>query len=648
MTDDTFIPRSSGARIGVRLLLINPRFPESFWSFRWALQKVLTGKRALNPPLGLATLAALCPPTWRVEIVDENVDPVPLDPAVDLVGVCGMAVQFERQRELLEYYRGRGLPVVAGGSFASLCPERFVRLADSVVAGEAENIWVEFCRDFESGAPQALYHETGTVDLQKSPTPRFDLLKLDRYTSVAMQFSRGCPFRCDFCDIIVMFGRQPRTKSMEQIERELDVLRAQEVRSVFFVDDNLIGNKKLAKQLLRYLIEYQARHNYAFRFGTEASINLADDKEMLELARAANFGWVFIGIESPDEESLKETNKTQNMKRDLLGAIRTIYAHGIDVLAGFIIGFDNDTLETFDKQDRFITRSGIQVAMVGLLTALPRTPLYERLQKEGRLIKESAHGDNTKLGTNFLPKRMSYDAMVQNYRRLYRRLFSDRGIAQRIRNKARHIEPGPAEDYPLREQFAMVRKLWWHGVLVGGPRRWFYFLFSLVTSRPRVWPQVFLDWIVGLSMRDYVRRHFMPERIVGQRRVQGAVDALQRFCIADLRRGALEFVSSLGQRGATLHIWLRGEIGREFFQTAGKRLDKMLRNSSATLTLSIDALHIEQREQLARLLARLAPYGDRVSVWLGEQLRPLISIDSSVFHLLLAPQQRAALAPTCR
>jgi radical SAM superfamily enzyme YgiQ (UPF0313 family) len=633
----------------MRLLLINPRFPESFWSFRWALEKILSGKRALNPPLGLATLAALCPPAWQVRIVDENVEPVPLDPAVDLIGVCGMAVQFERQRELLEYYRRRGLYVVAGGSFASLCPERFAGVADTVVAGEAEYIWPQFCRDFERGAPKAEYCETGTVNLQDSPTPRFDLLPLDRYTSVSMQFSRGCPFRCDFCDIIVMFGRQPRTKSVEQIGRELDALRTQNVRSVFFVDDNFIGNKKLAKQLLRYLVDYQARHHYAFRFGTEASINLADDAELLGLLRAANFGWVFIGIESPDAASLKEANKTQNTKRDLLAAIRSIYAHGIDVLAGFIVGFDNDTLATFEQQYRFISRSGIQVAMVGLLTALPRTPLYERLKREGRLIAETAHGDNTKLGTNFLPKRMSYEAMVQNYQQLYRRLFSDRGIARRILNKARYLRSGAANEHSLREQIGIVRKLWVHGLFAGGPRRWLYFLYTMALSRPRVWPQVLLDWIVGLSMRDYIRRRFVMEHAGGQRVVQRAVTTLRRLCAADLRRGAVEIAGSLGQRGANLQILLHGDVGREFFHRTGRRLDRMLRRSATTLTLSIEALRAEQRHHLEQLLERLAPHGDRVSIWIGERVRPLVSIDSSVFHLLLSPSShdRSGLSGSC-
>jgi radical SAM superfamily enzyme YgiQ (UPF0313 family) len=194
----------------MRLLLINPRFPESFWSSKWALAEVLPNKRTVNPPLGLATLAALCPPHWDVEIVDENIEPIPLEPQAGIVGVCGMGVQFPRQQELLAYYRSRGHYVVAGGSYASLCPEQYTTHADAVVAGESEYIWKEFCRDFEHGRPKPLYHEAGMVALTDSPTPCFDLLKLERYSYVSLQFSRGCPFRCEFCDIIVMFGRKPR------------------------------------------------------------------------------------------------------------------------------------------------------------------------------------------------------------------------------------------------------------------------------------------------------------------------------------------------------------------------------------------------------------------------------------------------------
>ena len=276
----------------VRILLVNPKFPESFWSFRWAVERVLPGKRAINPPLGLATLAALCPPHWDVTIVDENVESVPLAPDADIVGVCGMGVQVPRQKELLAFYRARGHYVVAGGSYASLCPEVYEGLVDTVVCGEAEYIWPEFCRDFAAGAARALYRETGSVSLEDSPVPRFDLLKLDRYTTATLQFSRGCPYRCEFCDIIVMFGRRPRFKRTEQVGRELDALRHRGVRSVFFVDDNLIGNKAAAKDLLRFLADYQRTHDWRFAFGTEASINLAQDRELLELFRAANFEWV--------------------------------------------------------------------------------------------------------------------------------------------------------------------------------------------------------------------------------------------------------------------------------------------------------------------------------------------------------------------
>ena len=632
-------------RRSVRLLLINPRFPESFWSFRWAVQKVLPNKRAINPPLGLATLAALSPSHWHIEIIDENIEPIPLDPQADVIGVCGMGVQFRRQRELLEYYRGRGFYAVAGGSYASLCPEKFENLAQTVIAGEAEYIWRDFCRDFEHGAPQARYRETGEVRLEDSPTPRFDLLKLDCYTTVSMQFSRGCPYRCEFCDIIVMFGRRPRTKRLEQIGRELDALRALHVRNVFFVDDNLIGNKKLAKELLRYLAQYQEKHRYAFSFGTEASLNLAEDEELLELFRAANFAWVFIGIESPDAASLKEAGKTQNLRQDPLTAVRTIYAHGIDVLAGFIIGFDNDTLETFDKQYRFITASGIQVSMVGLLTALPRTPLYARLKQEGRLIADAADGDNTKPGTNFIPRRMDYASMVQSYQALFRRLFSDRGIARRIRNKARYLRrPVYQGEYSFFETLGILGRLFWRGLVPGGPGRMLRFLRTLGAASPRAWPQTIADWIAGLAMHDYIKRHFHPDRLKERRLAQTTAARLRKLCAAAVNRGALEIWTDLRQDGGHLQMRLRGCAERVFSTRAVWRLEKLLRRSAATVTLRIEELREDQRQQLDRLLRRLAPYGDRVSIWLGARVRPLLAVDSSIFHLLLE-DSRAPAAP---
>lgn len=623
--------------MSVRLLLINPKFTESFWSFKWAVEEILPGKRAVNPPLGLATLAALTPPHWEIEIVDENIEPVPLTPRADIVGVCGMAAQFKRQAELLAYYRKRGYFVVAGGSYASLCPELYAPLADAVVAGEAEYVWQQFCRDFEQGAPRALYRETGTVALSDSPTPRFDLLKLEKYTTATLQFSRGCPFRCEFCDIIVMFGRRPRWKTLAQVGRELDALRERNVHNVFFVDDNLIGHKAAAKELLRFLCNYQDTHNYHFRFGTEASLNLAQDKELLQLFRDANFIWVFIGIESPDAQALKETRKTQNLHEDMLTSIRRIYSYGIDVLAGFIIGFDTDTVAAFDVQYRFIRDSGIQVAMVGLLTALPKTPLYERLQKEGRLIAAADASDNTKLGTNFVPKRMRYDEMVNGYMELYRRLLSDRGIADRLRNKTHYLkDPVYHGEYSLREQISIVTRLLAKGVLRGGWRRLVHFLRSLPWRAPGKMPLAIVDWIAALAMRDYIDRHFARERTRDSVVAGKWFASIERAVRRHLAQGAATIeLKLLTDAVPRLQIRLKGHLDRVFFARCARRLERLLRHTRSTVTLIVEETSQQQLQHLNRLLHRLRRHGDRVFVGVNERLRNSIAIDSSRFNLML-------------
>ncbi|HEX4984572.1 MAG TPA: radical SAM protein [Burkholderiales bacterium] len=618
----------------MKLLLINPKYPESFWSFKWAVERVLPGKRAVNPPLGLATLAALCPPHWQVTIVDENVESLPLDPQADIVGVCGMGVQFARQGELLGFYRRAGYFTVAGGSFASLCPERYAQIADSVVAGEAERIWRKFCADFEAGMPEPLYRETGTVALADSPVPRFDLLRLDRYTTATMQFSRGCPYLCEFCDIIVMFGRKPRHKSVEQVGRELDALRAAGARNVFFVDDNMIGHRAVAGNLLRFLADYQKRHDRPFTFGTEVSLNLAQDRELLELFREAGFTWVFVGIESSDPQTLKDTRKTQNVHEDVLTSVRRIYAHGIDVLAGFIVGFDNDTAETFDSQYRFIVESGVQAAMVGLLTALPKTPLYRRLEKEGRLRPAVAGTDNTKPATNVQPKRMSYEQLISAYEAMYRRLVSDAAIAARVRNKFRFMaQPVYGGEYTTSQQIGIVWLLLMRGVLRGGPLRLWHFLRSLPLAHPRKLPLVMVDWIAGLSMRDFVDRHFST-RPVDPGRVTRLAAAIRRAGRPYLDKAAM----TLSLRTVPVpdfSIRLRAGLSHAFFVTVARHLDRLLRKTRSTLTLRIESLRERELPDLDRLLARLARHGDRVFIVLDERLRNLVRIDSSVFHLVL-------------
>jgi len=618
----------------MRLLLINPRYPESFWSFRFALERILPGKRAINPPLGLATLAALCPSSWDVQIVDENVESIPIAPQADVVGICGMGVQFARQAELMRHYRGGGYFVVAGGSFASLCPERYVGLADTVVAGESEYTWPRFCADFEAGRPLREYRETGVVALADSPLPRFDLLRLDRYSTVTLQFSRGCPYLCEFCDIIVMFGRKPRHKTIAQVERELDALRTLGARNVFFVDDNLIGNRAVAKSLLRALIDYQQRHRYRFRFGTEASINLAQDAELLGLMREAGFGWVFVGIESPDPQTLKDTRKTQNTHDDVLASVRTIYAAGIDVLGGFIVGFDNDTLQSFDLQHDFILESGIQAAMIGLLTALPRTPLHARLAREGRLHEGIDPNDNTKLATNVVPRHMTYDAMIAAYQRLYRRLLSDHAIAARVRSKLAHLgDPVYQGEYPRLQRATIVLRLLVRGILPGGPARLWHFLRTVPWRAPRKAPLMIVDWICGLAMRDYVRRHFDAASPDHGRRWERRLGALRSHLAEQAAAGHAALVAHAAR--IELSLALDRQAGARFFSRLARRLDRLLRQQGATLTLSIDAVVLREAGHVEHLIARLVRHGDRVCVVLHERMQNVVRVDSSRLNLLL-------------
>jgi radical SAM superfamily enzyme YgiQ (UPF0313 family) len=606
----------------MRLLLINPALPESFWSFRWALERVLGGKRSLNPPLGLATLAALCPPDWQVAIVDENVEPLPLKPEADLVGIGGMGVQTRRQKQLLRYYREAGYRTVAGGSYASLCPEEYLELADHVVAGESEYIWPRFCKELEAGAPQKLYRETGNVRLEDSPTPRFDLLKLERYATATLQLSRGCPYRCDFCDIIVMFGRKPRYKAPAQIERELDALRAQGARKVFFVDDNFIGNKAKAKATLRCVADYQERHGRRMRFGTEASLNLADDPELMRLFREAGFEWAFLGLETPDPETLREAAKTQNTAGDMLSAVRRIHAAGIDILAGFIVGFDRDTPASFGKQKRFILDSGIMVAMVGLLTALPRTPLYERLKREGRLIEGAAHGDNTNARSNIVPKSMSVEEMTAGYTRLYADLLADRGIAERIRAKLAHFGPQArlVRERPL-EAARIVWNLLARGIARGGPSRVWHFLRSLPLARPRLLPLAINDWISGLAMRDYAERHFgVPARRAAMS--PEAAAARLRASLARWRHAVHLDLRPAARAEAQIAVRVTGLLDRALARRLARNLRTVLKRSRARVVLALESL--EGHHELERLMRALSRHGDRVRVVVGEGLRELL------------------------
>jgi hypothetical protein len=409
------------------------------------------------------------------------------------------------------------------------------------------------------------------------------------------------------------------------------------VRSVFFVDDNLIGNKAVAKELLRFLRRYQAQHDYRFDFGTEASLNMAQDRELLGLFRAARFTWVFIGIESPDAEALRHTRKTQNTHEDILTSVRRIYSYGIDVFAGFIVGFDGDTPATFEEQYQFIRASGIQIAMVGLLTALPRTPLHERLRREGRLIEHAEGSDNTKVGTNVLPKRMRYEEMISGYVALYRRLLSDRAIADRLRNKLRYLRrPAYRGEYAAADRPRIVARLLVKGILRGGWSRLYHFARSLPWLQPGKLPLAIMDWIGAIAMRNYAERHLAPPRPRDAALAGRWFASFERAIIGYLRDGrAAAELSLAGGISPLVKIRFTCGLDRAFFQRCLPRLERLLRRSRASLMLVVEEIEIPQVRNLQRLLRGLARYGDRISIEISDRVRELVAVDSSRFHLVL-------------
>jgi radical SAM superfamily enzyme YgiQ (UPF0313 family) len=499
----------------ISILLVAPRFPEGFWTFSWVFRHVITSRSTVNPPIGLATIAALTPDHWDIRILDENIEQIDFDVDVDIVAVGGMSIQYQRQVEILQEFRQRGRYVVAGGSFATLCSEKYSDHADTVIQGESERIWPIFCADFCAGKPQSIYCEDGDVPLALSPTPRHDLISWNRYLTGSIQFSRGCPFLCEFCDIIVMFSRKPRHKNLLQIEAELDSMRAQGVRNIVFVDDNLIGHPVECRRLLSFLIAYQSRHHYNFVFGAETTINVSSHPDILDLMRQANFAWLFIGIESPNKEALTETRKMQNLRMDALESIRTIYSYGIDVFGGFIVGFDADDESIFDKQFSFIVDAGIVIAMLGMLMAPPRTPLYKRLQESGRLVTSELLGDsliNAGLSTNIIPLQMTREQLFAGTADLHRLLLDDRNIYLRLVNKLRYLSSPPNYHFDVREWASIFFGLIVHGILKGGPRRSYYFLASVIFAlrRPLMFGctmrTIVANWSYALSLRNYVER----------------------------------------------------------------------------------------------------------------------------------------------
>jgi radical SAM superfamily enzyme YgiQ (UPF0313 family) len=447
----------------MKVLLVYPEFPDTFWSFKHALP--FPGKQSAYPPLGLLTVAAMLPATWQKRVVDLNVRRLKdsdLDWA-DVVFFSGMMVQGPSMQDGIARAKRRGLRTVVGGPITS-AKDRAIAAADHVVEGEAEELIAEVASDLERGSARPHYKALQLPDLSQVPLPEFNLINLRKYSAMAVQYSRGCPFTCEFCDIIEIYGRRPRTKTPEQVCAELDQIYGLGWRGpVFLVDDNFIGNKKNVKLLLPRLVEWMRNHKFPFSLFTEASLNIAEDEELLRQMRAAHFTRVFLGIETPVAESLKETTKFQNLRGDLLESVKLIQRHGIEVMAGFIVGFDNDPPDVFDRQIQFIRDAAIPLSMVGLLTALPNTQLWRRLKTEGRLLKESL-GSNTLLDLNFIP-RMDTECLLEGYRRILETIYNPREYFDRALTFLSHLGESARAPISSSDVIAVVRSIWKQGLL---------------------------------------------------------------------------------------------------------------------------------------------------------------------------------------
>jgi radical SAM superfamily enzyme YgiQ (UPF0313 family) len=465
-------------------LLIYPQFPDTYWSFKHALK--FLGKRAAQPPLGLMTVAALLPAAWRKRLVDTNVERLrERDLAwADVVLLSGMHIQQETLVAIVERCRARGLRTVVGGPIASSVPAAELK-ADHVVIGEAESLIAELARNLEQGTAKPLYQAAEKPEMSSSPLPDLSLIKMNRYSTMTVQYSRGCPFNCEFCDIIEIYGRRPRTKAVAQVLAELDQLYAAGWReAVFIVDDNFIGNKARAKDLCAALAEWRGQYRKSFDFLTEASLNLADDPELMQLMKDAGFVSVFLGIETPDEPGLIAANKLQNTRRSLLDSVALIQSYGMQVMGGFILGFDTDGEDIFDRMVEFIQKSGIPIAMVGLLQAMPGTQLFRRLRREGRIV-DAGGGDNTGGVLNFLPH-MDAAKLVEGYRSVLKRIYSCEAYYERVklylnRTHPRHGGEKSRQQWMTRANArALVTSILRQGVF--SRQRWSYWKFLLAVA----------------------------------------------------------------------------------------------------------------------------------------------------------------------
>ncbi|MFQ6049539.1 MAG: B12-binding domain-containing radical SAM protein [Candidatus Paceibacterales bacterium] len=487
----------------MKILFIWPKYPDTFWSFRYALPFI--SKKAAFPPLGILTVAALLPKEWEKKLIDLNVEKLKDEDVLwaDFVFISAMIVQKESVKEIIERTKELGVKIVAGGPLFTTGYEEFLEDINHFVLGEAEDILSLFLEDLKNGSLKKIYKVNEWPDIKSSPVPLWELIDMRKYATMGTQYSRGCPFNCEFCDIALLNGRIQRVKDKNQILRELNVLYDRGWRgNVFIVDDNFIGNKvKLKEEILPAMIEWMKKRNYPFSFNTQVSINLADDKKLMELMVEAGFASVFVGIETVEEESLTECGKFQNLNRNLLASVRTIQNQGLQVQGGFILGFDNDTPSIFERIINFIQRSGVAAAMVGLLNAPPKTRLYQRLKAENRLIGEPT-GNNTDCTLNFIPK-MNYQVLISGYKRVINNIYLPKHYYQRLTTFLKKYKPKRKRyfRFNLQNFLALLKSIWILGIKERERAYYWKLIFWSLFKKPKLFPMAVELAIWGFHFR---------------------------------------------------------------------------------------------------------------------------------------------------
>ena len=492
----------------MKILFVYPRYPDTFWSYRYALKFI--SKKASFPPLALLTVAAMLPDEWEKKLVDMNVIALSDEDVgwADYVFVSAMAVQRDSVKEVVARCKKLGTKIVAGGPLFTTGHEEFDEI-DHFVLGEAEVTLPIFLADINKGCAKHIYASNARPDISQTPIPLWSLINMKQYPAMNIQYSRGCPFNCEFCDIIILNGNKPRTKDKDQIVDELEALYSYGWRGgVFVVDDNFIGNKKKLKvETLPAIIEWSKKRKYPFNFFTEASINIADDEQLMQLMIQAGFDKVFIGIETPHEESLAECNKLQNKGRDLVAEVKKIQNCGLQVQGGFIVGFDSDPLSIFRSQINFIQKSGIVTAMVGLLNAPRGTRLYQRLKKENRLLQDIS-GDNTDCSINFIPK-MHYETLINGYKHILDTIYSPRPYYERVKTFLREYRPQKVNRVSQLRFYhitALIKSIWFLGVREKGRRYYWKLFISTLVKRPRFFPLSISLAVNGFHFRKIIAK----------------------------------------------------------------------------------------------------------------------------------------------